>query len=62
MYFCSGWFGSPGIMYSNWPSRIVGFDYSFILAALFFVGGIQALLAGINIAVYSAVLGYGEAG
>ncbi len=38
------------------------FIHSFILAAVFFVGGIQALLAGINIAVYSAVLGYGEAG
>lgn len=38
------------------------FIHSFILAALFFVGGLQALFAGINIAVYSAVQGYGEAG
>lgn len=38
------------------------FIHSFILAALFFVGGFQALFAGVNIAVYSAVQGYGEAG
>jgi glycosyltransferase involved in cell wall biosynthesis len=38
------------------------FIHSFILGALFFVGGLQALFAGINIAVYSAVQGYGEAG
>jgi glycosyltransferase involved in cell wall biosynthesis len=38
------------------------FIHSFILAALFFVGGLQALFAGVNIAVYSAVQGYGEAG
>jgi glycosyltransferase involved in cell wall biosynthesis len=38
------------------------FIHSFILAALFFVGGLQALFAGINIAVYSAVQGYSEAG
>ncbi|WP_292364484.1 MULTISPECIES: glycosyltransferase family 2 protein [unclassified Methanoculleus] len=38
------------------------FIHSFILAALFFIGGIQALVAGVNIAVYSAVQGYGEAG
>jgi len=38
------------------------FIHSFILAALFFVGGLQALFAGVNIAVYSALQGYGEAG
>ncbi len=38
------------------------FIHSFILGALFFVGGLQALFAGVNIAVYSAVQGYGEAG
>ncbi|WOX56668.1 MULTISPECIES: glycosyltransferase family 2 protein [unclassified Methanoculleus] len=38
------------------------FIHSFILAALFFLGGFQALFAGVNIAVYSAVQGYGEVG